>query len=220
MNKASAESETLSEIKSLMERSSRFISLSGLSGVFAGIFALIGIAAAYMYFEVSFTSSSSEIYSRLYEPGGNTEAKFFTFLFIDALLVLLASLAAGYLLTRRKAKKQGRALWDMTSKRMLVNLFIPLASGGIFCIAMFHHHQIAFIAPVTLVFYGLALVNAGKYTLSDIRQLGILEIIIGLIACFNVGYGLLFWALGFGLMHIAYGTMMYFKYEQEPASEN
>ena len=39
--------QNLAEIRSLMERSSRFISLSGLSGVGAGVCALVGSAAAH-----------------------------------------------------------------------------------------------------------------------------------------------------------------------------
>lgn len=43
--------QQLSEIRLLMERSSRFISLSGLSGVGAGVSALIGSAIAYWRIE-------------------------------------------------------------------------------------------------------------------------------------------------------------------------
>ena len=198
----------------MMERSSRFISLSGLSGVFAGVFALIGASVAYSHFNVSLTSSFDEIYLRAYDASGNVESSFLNFFLTEALCVLLASLLAGFLLTRRKANKQGITLWDHTSKRMMINLLIPLITGGIFCLVMLDQHQVDLIAPVTLIFYGLALLNAGKYTLDDIRQLGIAEIIVGLIACFNTGYGLLFWSLGFGLLHIGYGTLMYFRYER------
>jgi len=70
------------------------------------------------------------------------------------------------------------------------------------------------IAPVMLVFYGLALINASKYTLNDIRYLGYAETVIGLIACFFVDYGLLAWTIGFGALHIIYGLMMFYKYEK------
>ena len=70
------------------------------------------------------------------------------------------------------------------------------------------------VAPTTLLFYGLALYNAGKYTLDEIRYLGVSEIILGLLGCIFIGYGLMFWALGFGVLHIVYGFMMWWKYER------
>lgn len=204
--------ETLTEIRSLMERSSRFISLSGLSGVFAGVFALLGAFAAYMHLDMHFTSSN--YYEYAVGTDGKVNSDFFTFFFMDAILVLIASLTAGILLTRRKAKQKNQTIWDATAKRMLVNLFLPLVSGGLFCLALLYHGLVGLVAPATLIFYGLALINASKYTLNDIRYLGILEIALGLIASFLIGYGLLFWAVGFGLLHIVYGILMYNKYEK------
>ncbi len=199
--------ETLSEIRTLMERSSRFISLSGLSGVFAGVFALAGAWMAYRKL------SSSEIaeYSR---SGTTFNFNNYTYYIAVALCVLVASLAAGSILTMRKARRQGLPLWDNTAKRLLINLMIPLAAGGIFCLLMMYHRLFGLVAPATLIFYGLALINASKYTLHDIRTLGICQILLGLAATFYVGYGLFFWAFGFGILHIVYGTVMYYKYEK------
>ena len=72
---------------------------------------------------------------------------------------------------------------------------------------------IIYVAPLTLLFYGLSCVHASKYTIGGVRYLGITIILIGLIATYFTGYGLLFWAIGFGLCHIIYGALMYFKYE-------
>jgi hypothetical protein len=203
----------ITEIRSLMERSSRFISLSGLSGVFAGIFALVGVGAAYYYLELG-------LYQNFYEDVLSDSASFdhiIRFIIIDAFLVLSASLIVCVLLTTLKAKKKGMKIWDATAQRLLVNLFIPLVAGGLFCIALFCYGcygAIGLIAPATMIFYGFALLNASKYTLNDIRYLGVIEIALGLIASFSIGYGLLLWTLGFGVMHIVYGSAMYFKYER------
>lgn len=199
--------ETLSEIRTIMERSSRFISLSGLSGVFAGVFALAGAWMAYQ----KLNSSEIAEYSR---NGTAFNFSNYTYYIAVALCVLVASLAAGSILTMRKAKRQGLPLWDNTAKRLLINLMIPLAAGGIFCLMMMYHRLFGLVAPVTLIFYGLALINASKYTLHDIRTLGICQILLGLAATFYVGYGLFFWAFGFGILHIVYGTVMYYKYEK------
>ncbi len=212
MDNQNEQLETLSEIRSLMERSSRFISLSGLSGVFAGIFALLGAVAAYIHLNLNI--SSSRYYEYATNADGESNKGFFVFFFTDAIIVLVASLVAGSMLTMRKAKRKGLPVWDSTSKRLLLNLLIPLATGGLFCLVLLYHRQVGMIAPATLIFYGLALLNASKYTLNDIRYLGILEIIIGLIASVYIGYGLLFWAVGFGVLHIVYGIVMYSKYEK------
>ncbi|HKC67503.1 MAG TPA: hypothetical protein VKG26_04685 [Bacteroidia bacterium] len=212
MNQQNEQLETIQEMRSLMERSSRFISLSGLSGVFAGIFALAGAAAAYYYLKLEI--SSADYYRAAYTSTGETNVSFYTFFFGNAVCVLVASLIAGSFFTIRKAKQKGQPIWDNTSKRLLINLFIPLAAGGIFCLVLLYHGLIGLIAPATLLFYGLALLNASKYTLHDIRYLGICQIVLGLIASFYIGYGLLFWAIGFGLLHILYGTVMYYKYER------
>ena len=119
----------------------------------------------------------------------------------------------GIFFTSRKAKKNKQKLWDQQTKRLLLNLFIPLATGGILCLILLSKGFIGFVAPFTLIFYGLALVNASKYTLREVRSLGILEIILGLIGTNYVGFGLLFWVIGFGALHILYGIIMKVKYK-------
>lgn len=207
--------ETLSEIRNMMERSSRFISLSGLSGIAAGIAALIGAAMVYIYLDITPFDSERLYYVKAF-TSGKWGIDYITFFFLDAALVLLTAIAAGIFFTTRKAKKAGQKIWDKTSKRLLINMAIPLVTGGIFCLALLKHGMFGFglLAPTTLIFYGLACVNASKYTLDDIRYLGIMEIILGLIAINYIGYGLEFWALGFGVLHIIYGVKMYFKYER------
>jgi len=203
---------TLNEIRDLMERSSKFLSLSGLSGVFAGIFALAGAAAAYIRF-------NTDLYTDVLQPLVNydsyTKKDVISFLLIDGLLVLFFSLTVGIFFTVRKGKKRGLQLWNGSSKRLLIGMLIPLATGGIFCLAMLYYGYIWLVFPTTLVFYGLALINASRFTYPEVFYLGISEIGIGCIALFLTGYSLLFWAIGFGVMHIAYGLTMYNKYDRE-----
>lgn len=215
MDKRNEQLEHLSEIRSLMERSSRFISLSGLSGIAAGIFALLGAAAVYVYFGIMPFSVNNHLYYGDVVAAKNVWGiDYISFFFLDAAIVLTLALASGIFFTTRKAKKKGQKIWDNVSKKLLINLMIPLVAGGIFCIGLLDYGLFGLVAPATLIFYGLALVNGGKYTLSDIHYLGLCEIGLGLIAMFNVGYGLEFWAIGFGILHIVYGTIMYFKYEK------
>jgi hypothetical protein len=214
MDKRNEQLEHLREIRSLMERSSRFISLSGLSGIAAGIFALIGAAAVYVYFDISPFDDHLVYYADVVAAERSWGIDYLTFFFLDAALVFIFAVAGGIFFTTRKAKQKGQKIWDKLTQKLLLNLLIPLAAGGIFCLALMKHGEFGLVAPATLVFYGLALVNAGKYTLSDIHYLGLSEIVLGLIASFYIGYGLEFWAIGFGVLHIIYGTIMYFKYEK------
>ena len=216
MNKRNEQLEALSEIRSLMERSTRFISLSGLSGISAGIFALIGAALVFYYFDV--TPFEGRRYYTI-DPNnlmwGLSPLKFMV---VVAAGVFILALCSALFFTMRKAKRKGQALWDKTSLRLLINMVIPLIAGGIFCIGLMNNHEFGLVAPATLVFYGLACINAGKYTLDEIRNLGIAEVALGLFGMFYPGLGLELWAIGFGILHIAYGTLMYYKYDRESDS--
>ena len=196
--------QDLTEIRSLMERSSRFISLSGLSGVFAGTFALIG---AYVAYDRILQDNPSEFLNLL------ENASLLRFIVIDGIVVLTFSLIFAFYFTARHAKKKGLRLWDNTSRRLLVNMAVPLVAGGFFCLILLQHAP-HLIDSATLVFYGLALINASKYTYDDVKYLGYIEVVLGL-ACGLMNewrIGLMFWALGFGVLHIAYGVIMYRKY--------
>ncbi|TXK52644.1 hypothetical protein FVR03_00885 [Pontibacter qinzhouensis] len=207
MNQQHEHLATLQEIRNIMDRSSRFISLSGLAGVFAGIFALAGAAVVKWYL-----STHNIKYRTAIASGLNTEV--IIFLVSVALLVMVLAIAAAIYFTTRKARQQKQPVWDTKVQRLLLNLAIPLGVGGLFCAVLLYHGIIYLVAPAMLVFYGLALINGSKYTLSDIRYLGLCEIALGLVACFFIGYGLLSWTIGFGVLHILYGTIMYFKYER------
>ena len=202
----------ISEIRNLMEESTRFVSLSGLSGVSAGIVALIGAAGTYMYLHDTgiYELAIKTLRGETYVPPGN---RLFELIGI-ALLILICAFSAATFFTVRNARRQGKKIYTRSSFRMGLNLSIPLIAGAIFCIQLALYGATKLVAPTTLIFYGMALLNAGKYTLREIRYLGISEIILGLIAMVFPGYGIIFWAIGFGVLHIVYGTMMYLKYER------
>jgi hypothetical protein len=205
--------KTLSDIKNLMERSSRFLSLGGSSGILIGLYAIAGAVAASWYLSNQGLGAMG-YYALVTGADAEVYKPFLSFLIGDASIVILLAIITAYIFTQRLARKQGLLKWDVTAKRMLINLLIPLVTGGFFCLILLQQNSFGLIAPSMLIFYGLALLNASKYTFNDIRALGITEIILGLTAAVNMGYGLLFWALGFGVMHIVYGITMYYKYER------
>ena len=201
--------QDIKDIRRIMERSSRFVSLSGLSGVAAGICALIGVFIANNILNNYYGSYNSRgIFS------GDDFSKLKIKFTVLAIIVFVIAFIASFYLTWLKAKKQGLPIWDHTTKRLAWNMIVPLISGGIFILGMLRYDVLLFIAPTCLIFYGLALVNASKYTLSDIRYLGYCELVLGLVNMFMPGYGLWIWAIGFGVLHIVYGVAMWRKYER------
>lgn len=200
--------EDLKEIRAMMERSSRFISLSGLSGISAGIIAIIGAFIGGWYINNNIDYVEGNVARE------NVRTEDVVILLLLAGVILFLAIGAAIYFAIRKARLNNLPIWNKAAELTLVNLLLPLGTGAIFCLILFTYGLYILIAPATLVFYGLALLNASKFTLSEIRYLGVSEIVLGLIAMVIPGYSILFWALGFGLLHIVYGAVMYFRYER------
>jgi hypothetical protein len=200
----------LSEIRALMERSSSFLSLSGLSGISAGVIGLI--TTAILYYKLSRYLDIDNYGSGVLTVNGRGDLIVFcTILFVIVLIVTFASTA---FFTIRKSKKKGLNVWDAPAKKLVQNLFIPLIIGGVFCLLLVYHYYDFAVLPSMLIFYGLSLINASKYTLNELKWLGITVAVLGLLAFYFMSQALVFWGLGFGVMNIIYGAVMYFKYER------
>jgi len=198
--------QDIAEIRSMMERSSKFLSLSGWAGIMAGIYALLGAYIAYTFLNFHpdelFYSSLGSSSSSLPE------------VILLAITILILALGTAVFLSYKRAGRRNEKLWNPTAKLLLVNMMVPLVVGGILILFMLSKGLIGLVAPFCLLFYGLALFNAGRYTYQEVKILGLTEIILGLIGFWFVEYGLLFWALGFGVVHIIYGIHMNYKYER------
>ena len=211
--------QDLHHIKQMMERSSRFISLSGLSGIAAGSCALVGA-----YFANNVISSSrgnvlKNLDTNINDASrtGNLSIEAFmgNHLFVIAIITFISAFILSFLFTYLRSKKTNTPLWGSISKRLFVNVMIPMIAGGIYLLKLIENETYGFIAPGCLIFYGLALVNASKYTLGEVRYLGYCQIALGLINLWFIGFGLYFWAIGFGILHVIYGVYMWNKYERE-----
>ena len=198
----------IAEMRSMMERSSKFLSLSGWAGILAGIYALAGAFLAYNSFD--FNPSQPDYGT------GNSEGLSSGILKVIVLasIVLILSIGTAILLSYKKANKQGEKLWNPTARRLVVNMAVPLVAGGVVILILLSKGLIGLTAPFTLLFYGLALYNASKFTYGEVRTLGLIQIGLGLIGSYFVEYGLLLWALGFGVFHIVYGIYIHYRYER------
>jgi hypothetical protein len=209
----------LTEIRAIMERSSRFLSLSGLSGVGAGVVALLGAAAGHFYLQSQYPSEYGPAgYSHLVASTATERQAALPFLLLLAGSVIGAALLVAFFFTQRRTRRSGQTLWSGPARRVAVALAVPLVAGGLFCLRLYLGGDAGMVMPGLLVFYGLALLNASKYTLDEIRWLGLTQIVLGLLAMLQPGWGLLYFALGFGLGHIGYGLLMYNRYERPGAA--
>lgn len=200
--------QDIEEIRSLMEKSSKFISLSGWAGIFAGVFALMGSYIAFTYLDFNPQSLSVDTENNPFQ-----QKQIFSVVQL-ALLVFLLAISFALFFTHRRAKRKDELLWTPTAKRLVINMAVPLFTGGILILLFISKGFIGFVAPFSLLFYGLALFTISKFTFDEVKILGLIEILLGLISVYKVSLGLLFWAIGFGVVHIIYGIYVYFKYER------
>ena len=193
--------EDIKAIRDMMEKSSKFLSLSGLSGIIAGVTAIAGAAFAWLYI---LSNPSATGLDRLQQ---------IEVLLVDALIVLLVTIGFGIYLSAKKAKKNHQKLFNKVTLKTVYNLSIPLIAGGVYSLLCIYRGDVEIVAATTLIFYGLALVNVSKYTFDEIHYLGITEIVLGIAAAVFLYHGIIFWTIGFGICHIIYGLIMYKKYD-------
>ncbi len=189
-------------IRSMMERSSKFLSLSGWAGILSGLYAITGCFFLSEYFEFQ-----PEAYNYSATDFRATPSLIIT------LLVLIMAITTAFTDSYLKARKKGVNAWNKTSRNMLSAMLIPLVTGALLSCIMIYHDMIGLVIPFTLIFYGISLYIAGYYTYRVIRILGILQIVAGLSSALFIENSLLIWAAGFGVLHILYGIYM-FKFER------
>lgn len=213
MEKSKKHLDDLNEIRNIMEKSTKFLSLSGWSGIVAGFFGLQGAIIAWLYLDGG-AVMYDESFQILNGSSGISPRSFFL---IDAGATLILALSSALFFSYIKAKKNGEKIWSPVVRRLLFHLAIPLLTGGLLALILIGQNQPGYVAAITLLFYGTALVNAGKYTNNEVIYLGLAEIALGLAAALWQGLGLYFWATGFGLFHILYGVVLYFRYDRNIA---
>ncbi|MCA4792188.1 hypothetical protein [Myroides odoratimimus] len=201
--------EDLNQIKSIMERSTKFLSLSGWSGIWVGLCGLI--AATVLYY---WQTSSTYSYENLTLEDSYQTAYTAEMLLVLAITTFVIAVVGGFYFTIRKTRKQGKSFLNQVTKRLLVRFSIPLIIAGILCLILYKHHLLQFALPTTLLFYGLALFSVQEDTVKEVKAIAALEIVLGLLAFYFLDYTLLLWAIGFGLVHLLYGIILWNKYDK------
>lgn len=208
--------DTLKDIKQMMERSSRFISLSGLSGIAAGICALTG---AWFAHDIIDNNKDAVTNLRAMPNGIDRSISIGDWmgnqLFQIAVFTFIAAFILAFIFTYIRSKKTNTPIWGAMAKRVMINVALPMIVGGIYLLKLMENEAYGYIAPGCLIFYGFGVLNASKYTLNEVRYLSYGLLLLGIINLWYIGYGIYFWALGFGVLHIIYGILMWWKYERD-----
>ena len=196
----------IQEMRNMMDQATRFKLISGLSGMIAGILSLLSLYVIYIMSGIS--PFEVEALERVWR-GSNP-------ILISCIFISLfvACMGLGLYMSRRNARQAGKNAWDGSAKRLVFSLLIPVLTGGVFSMLLIQLGLVSLFAPVTLLFYGMGLLSASKFTLDAVRTVGLIFIGLGLLATGILSYGLLIWTLGFGLVHIVYGFIIYVKYER------
>lgn len=208
MKKEHDYSQDIAEIRMMMERSSKFLSLSGRMGILIGIYALLGAAVAHQFFHFNPTEVMDS------DPRSGTSIAHIWKIVLLGIVVIILTIGTMIYYSAKRAKKLGEKIWSPTARRMFISLATPLVAGGILLLILLSKGLTGLLAPLSLVFYGLALIHASKFTYDDLRSLGMIQIALGLLGSIFISWGLLLWAIGFGVIHIVYGIYMHYKYEK------
>jgi hypothetical protein len=195
--------QDIQHIRRMMENSSRFISLSGKSGIAAGVSALGGAAWAYKVIDNYQSNYDTEYVHR---------SSLQSTLIMIAILTFIAALIGAFVFTYLKSKKDGTPIFGIGSRKLAWNTLLPMIVGGFTILIFIFHKDYEYVAPASLIFYGLGLINGSKYTLGEVKYIGYVVILLGLINFIFPIYSILLWALGFGVTHIIYGIAMWRKY--------
>jgi hypothetical protein len=212
--------QALEEIKQMMDRGSRFVSLSGWSGIAAGICALVAAWIAHQKIN-QYTFENSNDYN---DMQGTYIFKDGHLLLANQLLVIgvltfIAAFFFAFLFTWLRSRKTSVPVWGFTARKVMINVAVPMVVGAVLIWRIADFGMYGLVAPACLLFYGLALINGSKYTVSEVRYLGYLQLVLGIINLWVMGYGLYFWAAGFGVLHILYGIVMWNKYERNEKTD-
>lgn len=205
--------QALEDIKQMMDRGSRFVSLSGWSGIAAGLCALVAAWVAGRKLEEAGYEVGRGVES-VPAAESNSLLHANSDLLLLAMVTFVAALVLAFVFTYLRSRKTGVPLWGFTTRKLIVHLAVPMIVGALLIWRLTDFDLYQFVAPACLIFYGLALVNASKFTLSEVRYLGYLQLLLGLINLWLMDYSLYFWAAGFGVLHILYGILMWNKYER------
>lgn len=192
--------ENLRVIRELMERSTRYSTFSGLSGICAGLFSILGCLV--QRFWVLSLPASERLVA-------------FT---INWTLVIALTIGADFFLTKRKAPLVGKTILSRLGRQMVVASAPGLLTGALLTLFLLQQGHMDQVYPVWMLSYGSAVCAVGLFSQKEVGRLGrafltagALTLALGLLTALQpyiASLGLFITALTFGGFHIAYGLIV------------
>jgi len=124
------------------------------------------------------------------------------FLFVIALLIIFISIFTANVIAKRNKEK--------ASKKIKIHILIPVIISFTLIFFLINYNYY-FITPISIVFFGLILLNLNRASLGKFLSFGFTEIILGIIAFLIGAKSLIFLSLGFGVVPIIFGLYHYKK---------
>jgi hypothetical protein len=194
----------LKVIRQLMERPVRYSTMSGLSGILAGLAALGGLAADWAI-------------SSAWQDTPRMAMKINVLVWAG---VLAVAFAGAVICTRLRERRQNMPFWSGVKKRILLTILPPFVAGvGLTLIIAYRWHtgwgpnEWGLIPAIWMLFYGLALWQVGLLSPVEVRLMGAAFLACGLAAAlWFQPYP--YWSLGvtFGGFHIVYGLAVWVRH--------
>ena len=181
-----------------MEQGKSYFSLKSLSGILIGIY---GLATVYLIDKLtSGEGSGIEMVSQL------------PILFLQigitaiAVVFIIISLFTLWIRAKRRAKSEGKKLWNTSNKKIRLQTLITLLVLIVVIIVIANQGYYSLVTPISLFFYGLFLLNLSRFSSKGLVFLSIGEVLLGVAAYMIYDKEIFFLALGFGLLPIIYGA--------------
>lgn len=196
--------ETLSDIRNMMERSQKVLFLDGTAGIVAAVWALLGAVAV----SLVLYGTVSPLWGAWINPIRNSDWSTFFIVAIICAAVFCAAFLTVWLMSKRRAERDGMEFkLDAGTRRLLGNFFTAMVVGGLVCLTPLFNGLWNMVPGYMLLFYGLALVLISPiaFKISITKYFGYTEIMLGIAALALAPLGIMFWTIGFCILHLVWG---------------
>ena len=177
--------DNLRFIRETMERAGSFTAVPGWGGIAMGISAIIAAVLA----------------------GKEQDPALWLRVWIIELIVAMLLASATMTLKARRART---SLFMGPARRFAMAFAPPVMVGGVLTWALAWREQFELLPAVWLLLYGAGIIAGGMYSVRVVPIMGGLFFMLGLLALFLPGNLLL--ALGFGVLHIVFGSIIAWRY--------
>ncbi len=196
--------DTLSDIRNMMERSQKVLFLEGTAGIVVAVWALLGAVAVSLVLYGTVSPLWGATVNPIRQPDWDT----FLIVAIICASVFCAAFMTVWLMSKHRASREGLDFsFDAGTRRLLGNFFTAMVTGGLVCLTPIFNDLWNLIPGFMLVFYGLAvvLISPIAFKISITKYLGYAEIVIGVAALAFSSFGMMFWTIGFCILHLIWG---------------